>query len=74
MTKTLKSGISKRNEPPQPQFVVFFDLVGVDIAPVSKKTAVKYLNLFDRSRIIGLKSIHIKKSERIADYDGYTKS
>ena len=54
--------------------VTFRDLVGVDIAPVSKKTAVKYLNLFDRSRIIGLKSIHIKKSERIADYDGYTKS
>jgi hypothetical protein len=31
------------NEPPQPQLVVFCDLVGVDIAPVSKKSAVKFL-------------------------------
>ena len=28
-------------QPPQPQMVGFCDFVGVDIAPVSKKTAVK---------------------------------
>ena len=38
MAKTLKYD---RNEPPQPQLVGFRDLVGVGIAPVSKKTAVK---------------------------------
>ena len=29
------------NEPPEPQLVPFRDFVGVNIAPVSKKTAVK---------------------------------
>ena len=32
-----------RNEPPQLQLVGFCDFVGVDIAPVSKKTAVKII-------------------------------
>ena len=31
------------NEPPQPQLVGFRNLVGVGIAPLSKKTAVKYV-------------------------------
>ena len=30
------------DEPPQPQLLRFCDLVGVGIAPVSTKTAVKY--------------------------------
>ena len=30
------------NKPPEPQLVPFRDFVGVNIAPVSKKTAVKY--------------------------------
>ena len=30
------------NEPPEPQLVPFPDFVGVNIASVSKKTAVKY--------------------------------
>ena len=42
MDKTLKNGVKYDwNESPQPQTVEFFDLVGTDIAPVSKKTAVK---------------------------------
>ena len=42
MDKTLKNGVKYDwNESPQPQLVWFCDLVGVGIAPVSKKTAVK---------------------------------
>ena len=42
MDKTLKNGVNyDGNESPQPQVVGFCDLVGTDIAPVSKKTAVK---------------------------------
>ena len=45
MAKPLKNGLSKYdwNEPPQPQLVGFHDFDGVDIAPVSKKTAVKWI-------------------------------
>ena len=43
MDKTLKNGVKYDwNESPQPQMVGFCDLVGTDIAPVSKKTAVKW--------------------------------
>ena len=44
MEKTLRSGLSKYewNGPRQPQMVEFCDLVGVGIAPVSKKPAVKW--------------------------------
>ena len=31
------------NEPPEPQLVPFCDFVGVNIAPVTKKTAVKWI-------------------------------
>ena len=42
MDKTLKNGVKYDwNQSPQPQMVGFRDLVGTDIAPVSKKTAVK---------------------------------
>ena len=42
MDKTLKNGVKYDwNESPQPKMVGFRDLVGTDIAPVSKKTAVK---------------------------------
>jgi hypothetical protein len=42
MAKTLKNGLSMiETNPPQPQLVGFRDFVGVDIAPVSKRTAVK---------------------------------
>ena len=45
MDKTLKNGVKYDwNESPQPQMVGFCNLVGTDIAPVSKKTAVKTLN------------------------------
>ena len=41
MAKTLKNGLSMvETNPPQPQLVGFCDFVGVDIAPVSKKSAV----------------------------------
>ena len=44
MDKTLKNGVKYDwNESPQPQMVGFRDLVGTDIAPVSKKTAVKVI-------------------------------
>ena len=33
------------NEPPEAQLVHFRDFVGVNIAPVSKKTAVKYIHI-----------------------------
>ena len=42
MAKTLKYD---RNERPQPQLVRFCDLVGVGIAPASKKAAVKYKSI-----------------------------
>ena len=42
MDKTLKNGVKYDwNKSPQPQMVGFWNLVGTDIAPVSKKTAVK---------------------------------
>ena len=42
MDKTLKNGVKYDwNESPQPQMVGFCNLVGTDIAPVSKKIAVK---------------------------------
>ena len=42
MAKTHRSGLSmSENGPPQPQIVGFCHLVGVGIAPVSKKPAVK---------------------------------
>ena len=42
MDKTLKNGVKYDwNKSPQPQMVGFRDLVGTDIAPVSKKTAVR---------------------------------
>ena len=42
MAKTLRNGLSMiETNTPQPQLVRFRNLVGVGIAPVSKKTAVK---------------------------------
>ena len=60
MDKTLKNGVKYDwNESPQPQMVGFWNLVGTDIAPVSKKTAVKYKKIF-KVRCLGL----IKSSSR----------
>ena len=43
------------NGPPQPQTVGFCDLVGTGIAPVSKKTAVKYLNTTTYLLVLGIR-------------------
>ena len=40
------------NGPPQQQMVRFCNLVGTDIAPVSKKTAVKVFCVFYKKNII----------------------
>ena len=43
MAETLKNGLSMiETKPPEPQLVTFCDFVGVNIAPVSKKTVAKW--------------------------------